>query len=392
MQNELGTEAQSKMSDQAQTLDTSDVDKHVGEEVGGGQLKEPVALIDIRRWVQTMDYLNPRHFDEEAAHQTRFGEIVAPQSFMVCCDVGHGAAAAIVGRIPGSHVVFGGDEFWFYGPRIRPGDLVRVKRRFDGYTLSDTKFAGPTMFARGDTTYYNQRQENIGKQRSTMVRYLPELARERGHYGETGPTWTDAQLAEIERQRVSWVASGKNGEGPRDVKVGDTLPVRPMGPHTQVQFGIEYRTFTFSTWGTYFIEEPYYGNDAGWLTELTGDDDDMRPNKIGGMDRGPASGHTHASKASLVGLPRHYGYGSSMGAWVIDYVAYWAGDNGFVRHSKINYRYPTFEGDVALLNGVVEDIRWEPLLGVNLAKIGISMVNQDDVVLASGHVEVELPI
>ena len=135
------------MSDQAQTLDTSDVDKHVGEEVGGGQLKEPVALIDIRRWVQTMDYLNPRHFDEEAAHQTRFGEIVAPQSFMVCCDVGHGAAAAIVGRIPGSHVVFGGDEFWFYGPRIRPGDLVRVKRRFDGYTLSDTKFAGPTIFA-----------------------------------------------------------------------------------------------------------------------------------------------------------------------------------------------------------------------------------------------------
>jgi acyl dehydratase len=380
------------MSDQTQVLDTSDLDKHVGEEVGGGQLKEPIALIDIRRWVQTMDYLNPRHFDEEAAKLTRFGEIVAPQSFMVCCDVGHGAAAAIVGRIPGSHVVFGGDEFWFYGPRIRAGDLVRVKRRFDGYTLSDTKFAGPTIFSRGDTTYYNQRQESIGKQRSTMVRYLPHLARERGHYGEGSPTWTEAKLAEIERQRVAWVASNRNGEGPGNVTVGDTLPVRPMGPHTQVQFAIEYRTFMFSTWGTYFVEEPYYGNDAGWLTELTGDTDDDRPNKIGGMDQGPASGHTHASKANLVGIPRHYGYGSSMGAWVIDYVAYWAGDNGFVRHSKINYRYPTFEGDVAVLHGVVEDVRWEPLLGVNVAKIDISMVNQDEVVLASGYVEVELPI
>ncbi len=381
------------MSNKTQVLDTSDVDKHVGEEVGGGQLKEPIALIDIRRWVQTMDYLNPRHFDEEAANYTRYGEIVAPQSFMVCCDVGHGALAAIVGNIPGSHAIFGGDEYWFYGPRIRAGDLVRVNRRFDGYSLAETKFAGPTMFARGDTTYYNQRKENIGKQRSTMVRYLPEFARDRGHYDEGGPTWTDEQLAEIQRQRVAWVTSGRSGEGPRDVNVGDTLPVRPMGPHTQVQFGIEYRTFMFSVWGTQFVEGTFYGNDAGWIKELVNDDDDyMRPNKIGGAERGPASGHTNAWKASLVGLPRHYGYGSSMGAWVIDYVAYWAGDNGFVRHSKINYRYPTFEGDVAILNGVVEDIRWEPLLGVHLAKIGISMVNQDDVALASGYVEVELPM
>ena len=192
---------------------------------------------------------------------------------------------------------------------------------------------------------------------------------------------------------VAWVTSGRSGKGPGDVKVGDSLPVRPMGPHTQVQFAIEYRTFMFSVWGTQFVEGTFYGNDAGWIKELVNDDDDdMRPNKIGGTERGPASGHTNAWKASLVGLPRHYGYGSSMGAWVIDYVAYWAGDNGFVRHSKINYRYPTFEGDVAILKGVVEDIRWEPLLGVHLAKIGISMVNQDDVALASGYVEVELPI
>ena len=86
------------MSNKTQVLDTSDVDKHVGEEVGGGQLKEPIALIDIRRWVQTMDYLNPRHFDEEAANYTRYGEIVAPQSFMVCCDVGHGAASCNRGQ------------------------------------------------------------------------------------------------------------------------------------------------------------------------------------------------------------------------------------------------------------------------------------------------------
>ena len=80
-------------------LDTSDVDKHIGEYVGGGQLKEPVTLTDIRRWVQAMQYPNPRRFDEEAAASTQLGEIVAPQSFTVCCDVGEGMTAAIVGRI-----------------------------------------------------------------------------------------------------------------------------------------------------------------------------------------------------------------------------------------------------------------------------------------------------
>ena len=157
-------------------LDTSDVDKHIGEYVGGGQLKEPVTLTDIRRWVQAMQYPNPRHFDEEAAASTQLGEIVAPQSFTVCCDVGEGMTAAIVGRIPNSHNVFGGDEWWFYGPHIRPGDRVRVQRRFDGYKIAETKFAGPTMFSRGDTLYRNARLEPVAMQRATAVRYLPEFA------------------------------------------------------------------------------------------------------------------------------------------------------------------------------------------------------------------------
>ena len=77
-------------------LDTTEVDKALGQELGGGQLKEPVTVTDIRRWVQGMQYANPIHYDEEQAARSAFGRIVAPQSFMVCCDVGHGATPAIV--------------------------------------------------------------------------------------------------------------------------------------------------------------------------------------------------------------------------------------------------------------------------------------------------------
>ena len=65
------------------TLDASDLDQHMGVPMPPGELKEPVATNDIRRWVQGMHYPNPLHYDERWAAESRFGEIVAPHSFTV---------------------------------------------------------------------------------------------------------------------------------------------------------------------------------------------------------------------------------------------------------------------------------------------------------------------
>src|SRR5436305_4324412 len=148
-------------TDASVVLDTSDVDRHLGQRLGGGQLLEPISSTDIRRWVQGMQYPNPIHYDEEAARSGPFGRIVAPQSFAVCADTGHGATPAIVGSIPGTHMIFGGDEWWLHGPRILPGDRLTQRRRFLDYKVTDTKFAGPTMFSRADTFYRNQRGEVV---------------------------------------------------------------------------------------------------------------------------------------------------------------------------------------------------------------------------------------
>ena len=61
--------------------------------------------------------------------------------------------------------------------RIEPGDRLKGERMLFDYRVTETKFAGPTMFSRGDTTYINQRGEMIAKQRSTSIRYLAEEAR-----------------------------------------------------------------------------------------------------------------------------------------------------------------------------------------------------------------------
>ena len=58
-------------------------------------------------------------------------------------------------------------------------------------------------------------------------------------------------------------------------------------------------------------------------------------------------------------MPRGYGYGASMGAWVIDYVAAWAGEWGYVTHSNAQYRNPAFTGDATFITGEVVDKRVE---------------------------------
>ncbi|HWB65772.1 MAG TPA: MaoC family dehydratase N-terminal domain-containing protein [Mycobacteriales bacterium] len=253
-------------------LDTTEVDKYVGKPVGGGQLKEPVTVTDIRRWVQGMHYPNPLHYEDEYAEASTFGRIVAPQSFTICCDVGHGAVPAIVGNIPGTHMIFGGDEWWFAGPRIYPGDKLRSKRRFVDYKVTDTKFAGPTMFSRGETVYVNQRGDVVAKQWSTAVRYRADVARDKGFFEQTAPrpTWTTDKLDQIEKQRLEWIRSRAGATSPAydAVEVGQRLPTRPIGPHTLSTMATEWRSYIFTVWGSSVQEGHDHILEAVWLDEM----------------------------------------------------------------------------------------------------------------------------
>lgn len=383
--------------DQSVEFDTSDVDRYVGKPVGGGQLKEPVTVTDIRRWVQAMQYPNPAHYDEEVAARSAFGRIVAPQSFTICCDVGHGAGPAIVGNIPGTHMIFGGDEWWFSGPRIYPGDLLRMRRRFVDYKVSDTKFAGPTMFSRGETVYVNQRGDHLAKQWSTAVRYRADIARERGFFEQAAPRreWTEERLGEIEAQRRAWIRSRAGAQSPNleELEVGDRLRTRPIGPHSLPSLATEWRGYIFTVWGSSFHEGDDHLLDAGWLKEMDRDLEGAKedPELGDGLYHGPSRGHTDEEHAQLIGMPRGYGYGASMGAWVLDYVGAWAGDSGFIRHSAVQYRFPAFDGDLTVLDAEVAQTRRDATLGTGIVTLEVTMTNQDGAVMAKGPVEVELP-
>jgi acyl dehydratase len=374
-------------------FDTSDVDRWIGVPTGGGQMKEPVTATDIRRWVQGMQNPQPLYFDEAYAGQSRFGKLVSPQSFAVCTSDSHGAGPAIQGSIPGTHMLFGGDEWWFEAPRIEPGDVITLERLLYDYKVTETKFAGPTMFSRGDTTYLKPNGEVVCKQRSTSIRYRAGEARERGVFAETPePRWTADEIAAVEKQKHDYYRSFLElGHGKRNgVEIGQQLPTRPIGPHTIATFSCEWRAFLMSVWGTFRDDggaSSLY--QAGWLPEMSRDLEAAKldPTLGDGLYHGPSRGHVQAEYAQLIGMPRGYGYGASMGAWILDYLGNWLGEHGAVLHSDMKYRSPALTGDVTYLNATVSDL----VDAGRIAVVDVAMTNQRGESMAAGRAELLLP-
>jgi acyl dehydratase len=386
-------------------LDLSDVDHRVGKPVGGGQLRQPCNVTDIRRWVMAMDYPNPIHWDEDFARGTKFGGIVAPQSMCVSLDYGHGAQPACVGYIPGSHLIFGGEEWWFYASHIKPGDQLFQERWFHDYKVVETRFAGPTMFSRGDTVHTNQHGAMVAKERSTAIRYLASEAEKRGMYeNQLAPIrrWSQAELEQIEKVRYDWLMSNRLGVSPHfeAVKIGDALPRRVLGPHSIASFTTEYRAFIFNIWGTFRwvappgVEDPWVYQDPGWVEGFGFDEEAamIDPRLRDGLYVGPSRGHIDEKRAGEVGMARAYGYGATMGAWCIDTLAFWAGHDGMVRHSKAQFRAPAFEGDITYVDGEVVAKQAESSFGGPLVTVQLRMTNQDAAVLVDATAEVELPL
>jgi hypothetical protein len=382
------------------TLDCSDIDQYLGKPIQPARLKEPLANNDIRRWAQAMHYPNRLHYEDEFATASRFGRISAPQSFAVATDDGHGSAPACVGRIPNSHLIFGGDEWWFYGPRIYGGDLIHNERIPFDYVVKETKFAGPTCFQRGDNTYYNDKGDKIATQRSTSIRYRADLAREMGSLkASDDPEWTDAQLAELEKQKFEYIKSMHDlGHGKRywdDVKVGDKLPARVFGPHSIASLTTEWRAYLFTIWCGVHRRTDLDIEALGFTGDMAGKEQDPvmekeNPELTDGAYIGPSRGHLFPRWARYIGMPRAYGYGASMGAWILDYLAGWAGEWGMVVHSNCAYRGPAFTGDITIFNATVIDKSVDEK-GRSIVQVDFKMANQLGTTMSTAKAEIELP-
>jgi acyl dehydratase len=387
------------MTPDLEPLDTSDLDRWVGRPIGGPRLKEPMTVMDVRRWVQAMENPNRLHFDEAYAAQSAFGRIVAPQSFTMWWCRGQGGIAAAFGEIPGAHLSEVGDEWWFYGPRLYPGDRVRCDRMHFDYRLTHTAFAGPSVFQRGDTTYLNDRGELIAKQRVTMLRFLPANARriaEAAGAAENGAPAVLADRAKVAEEKLAYYRTFADHvrRCGTEVRVGEELPVGVIGPHSVASFTTQWRARPDNVWGAAEddVDLPVGYPRTTAFADMVVDPEvaALDPGRSDGLYYGPASSHVDREAARRVGMPREFGYGYAMSAWVTDYVANWAGELGSVTHSRFRNQAPALAGDATYLRGAVRAVEEDPS-GAARVTIDVAMRSQTDVGVGVATFEVRLP-
>lgn len=380
-------------------LDCSDIDQYLGKAITSSRLRDPIANNDIRRWAHAMHYPNLLHYDPTFAEESRWGRIVGSQSFACAIDDGMGTSPACVGGIPNSHLLFGGEEWWFEDRRIAAGDWVHNERIPFDYVVKETRLAGPTCFQRGDNFYTNQHGQLLAKQRSTAIRYNAAAGGANVNKDEFDePEWTDQEIEALEERKLGWIrmlrALGHQERWWDDVKIGDQLPERVFGPHSVASFTTEWRAWIINTWGAVQVRKIDMVA-LGFTPEMAGceNDPDMlleNPEITDGAYYGPSRGHLFPKYARKIGMPRAYGYGGAMGAWVIDFMSGWAGEHGMVVHSIANFRGPALSGDVTIQTAEVTGKSIDEK-GRHLVHVRHLMANQKGTTMATGTAEIALP-
>jgi hypothetical protein len=249
--------------------------------------------------------------------------------------------------------------------------------------------------------YINQKGERIAQQRSTSIRYAVQQAKETKLFDiHLDPEWTDEQLAELEEIKARFVMQLQDLRHEKrlfsTVEIGQELPPNVLGPHSLASFATEWRAYPMTVWGgTLKGPTTVRAEELGYTKEMSGFEGDRRMERINpeltdGAYYGPSRGHLQPRWARHVGMARGYGYGASMGAWIIDYAAAWAGEWGFIIHSVAQYRNPAFTGDATYIRGQVVDTRVERHRR-HITQIAVELTNQDDAVMAKATVDILLP-
>jgi acyl dehydratase len=138
----------------------------------------PVEASDIRRWAIAVHWPQtppPIYWDEDYARTTRWGGIIAPPEFNpFAWPIDRDAATewrpyAPEPGEPGQRLLNGGRKSVFALP-IRPGDVIRARRRVRGYTEREGRF-GTMLYVEMERELVNQHDELVRSDIDTIIRY-----------------------------------------------------------------------------------------------------------------------------------------------------------------------------------------------------------------------------
>jgi len=282
---------------------------------GMGQFNEYASIDAIRHFAMGIGDANPLWTDLEHGRRSRYGENIAPPSFLYSVYWCSGRT----GGLPGVHGFHAGNEWNFHRP-IKLNDRITVQEQFTGLDEKKSQFAGRIFIQSSVSTYRNQNSEILAECKGWQIRAERRAARERGKYKREPYKYTVAEMEAIEEAALNEEFRGANPRFWEDVTVGEECPPIVKGPLSTgdlsafvvgciggLAHGAALREFKrHPAWG-------YRDEKSGALEAV------IRVHDAGGT-------------AEAAGLPMAYDYGCQRMCWIGQLPTNWMGDDGFLKN------------------------------------------------------------
>ena len=138
-----------------------------------------VTMTAIRRFARAIGDTNPVYVDAETAAGTQWGGIVAPPTFFFTLGYYDDAPGTLLredGRPVGTELAVplpvtqtvGGASAVEFGEPMRPGDVITVSKTISDVYSKQGK-SGLLYFTVVETTYTNQNDEFVARERATFI-------------------------------------------------------------------------------------------------------------------------------------------------------------------------------------------------------------------------------
>jgi acyl dehydratase len=294
---------------------------------------------DIRLYVESTSDSNPLYVDERYARETRFGGLIAPNTFLSL--IAHYTATQI-GGFPGAHSFHAGNRLEFYRS-VRPGDVISPSYRPYIVEEKSGSFAGRMILVDMEILYRNQRDELVGKAHGHVFRLSRESARGNGKYRSVRRSKFTSE--DLDRIKAAYAAEKVRGDVPRfweDVQIGDTLAPIVRGPLRLAEVALR-------SWhgggrlvgaGGAVLGAHYYQFEEYQKRSSFAEADDRT-----GVADNPHRGHWEDDFARKIGVPGAYDIAVQRTAWLASLLTNWAGDAGWMKTIWANFVRFNVTGD-----------------------------------------------
>jgi acyl dehydratase len=320
---------------------------------------------------------NPLWMDPEYASGTDYMAPAAPPGYLWTL---HPTWVQI--GLPGVHGFHSGSEWTFHRP-ILQGDRPKLTVWLQDVVEKKGRFGGNSVILYFRTLFANAQDQVLADVLSWSFRIERHQAREKEHDPHAGiemKCWTLDELAPVEEAQVAERPRGKEDRFWEDVEVGEKLDPVVKGPLCLTDMIAWYTGSQPVFQPAHEVALKWYRRHPMWA---------YRNPLLGNLEPSIRV-HEDIATARAAGLPAPYDVGIQRHQWLFHLLTNWAGDAGFVKSCRAEYRKFNFYGDVQWLSGEVTGKRVDDD-GDHVVDLNVWSRNQRDENTMPGTAVVALP-